>query len=411
MIQFKKTKLANGLTLIVHQDKSTPIVAFNLLYDVGSKHESANRTGFAHLFEHLMFEGSENIPSFDTPLQLIGAQNNAFTSTDVTNYYITTPKENLETAFWLESDRLNNLAFSEKSLRLQKNVVIEEFKQRYLNQPYGDMWLKLRPLVYKVHPYQWATIGKNTDHIEEATLDEVKAFFNKHYKPQNAILVVAGDVDFEAVLKLTEKWFGGINKPEELREELPLEPVQTERRTQTIKGNVPQNAIYMAFKMPSRREEDYVPVDLVSDVLSRGDSSRFYQKLIKGKQLFSEIDAYVSGEMERGLFVVAGKLSDGITFELAEAAIWEEINLICTELVSQEELEKSINKVESTLAFSEMEVLNKAMNLAFAELHSDASLVNEEINQYLKATVQDIQKAAQHYLRPEKASVLFYEKA
>lgn len=411
MIEFEKTKLANGLTLIVHQDKSTPIVAFNLLYDVGSKHESANRTGFAHLFEHLMFEGSENIPSFDTPLQLIGAQNNAFTSTDVTNYYITVPKENLETAFWLESDRLNNLAFSEESLRLQKNVVIEEFKQRYLNQPYGDMWLKLRPLAYQVHPYQWATIGKNTDHIEEATLDEVKAFFNKHYKPQNAILVVAGDVEFESVVKLTEKWFGGINKPDEPRAKLPLEPVQTERRTQTIKGNVPQNAIYMAFKMPSRREEDYVAVDLVSDVLSRGDSSRFYQKLIKGKQLFSEIDAYVSGEMERGLFVVAGKLRDGISFKEAEAAIWEEINLICNELVSQEELEKSVNKVESTLAFSEMEVLNKAMNLAFAELHSDASLVNEEINQYLKATVQDIQKAAQDYLRPEKASVLFYEKA
>lgn len=411
MIHFEKTKLANGLTLIVHQDKSTPIVAFNLLYDVGSKHESAHRTGFAHLFEHLMFEGSENIPSFDTPLQLIGAQNNAFTSTDVTNYYITVPKENLETAFWLESDRLNNLAFSEESLRLQKNVVIEEFKQRYLNQPYGDMWLNLRPLAYKVHPYQWATIGKSTDHIEEATLEEVKAFFYKHYKPQHAILVVAGDVEYDSVLKLTEKWFGGIEKPDETREELPLEPIQEERRTKTITGNVPQNAIYMAFKMPSRREKDYVAVDLVSDVLSRGDSSRFYQKLIKGKQLFSEIDAYVSGEMERGLFVIAGKLRDGITFEQAELAIWEEINLITNDLVSQEELEKSVNKVESTLAFSEMEVLNKAMNLAFAELHSDASLVNEEINQYLKATVHDIKKAAKQYLSPEKASVLFYEKA
>jgi zinc protease len=411
MIQFEKTTLANGLTLIVHQDKSTPIVAFNLLYDVGSKHESSERTGFAHLFEHLMFEGSENIPSFDTPLQMIGAQNNAFTSTDVTNYYITVPKDNLETAFWLESDRLNNLAFSEESLRLQKNVVIEEFKQRYLNQPYGDMWLKLRPLAYKKHPYQWATIGKNTTHIEEASLDEVKAFFNKHYKPQNAILVVAGDVEFDEILKLTEKWFGGINKPSEIRAELPVEPIQTARREETVKGNVPQNAIYMAFKIPSRREADYVPVDLVSDVLSRGDSSRFYQKLIKGKQLFSEVDAYVSGEMERGLFVIAGKLRDEITFEQAESAIWEEIDLMCNELASQEELEKSVNKVESTLAFSEMEVLNKAMNLAFAELQSDASLVNTEIDQYLNATVEHIQNAAKQYLSREKASVLFYEKA
>jgi zinc protease len=411
MISFKKTKLSNGLTLIVHQDKSTPIAAFNLLYDVGSKHETEDLTGFAHLFEHLMFEGSENIPSFDKPLQMIGAQNNAFTSTDVTNYYITVPKDNIETAFWLESDRLNNLAFSEKSLALQKNVVIEEFKQRYLNQPYGDIWLKLRPLAYKTHPYRWATIGKNIQQIEDATLDQVKAFFNKHYVPENAILVVAGDIEYDQILSLTEKWFGGITKPDSPRLPIPREAIQQSRREERCSADVPQDAIYMAFQMPSRGEENYVPVDLVSDVLSRGDSSRFYKNLIKGKQLFSELDAFVTGEMEQGLFVVAGKLSDNVTFEEAEKAIWNEINQLKENLVSTEELQKVINKVESTLAFSEMEVLNKAMNLAFAELLGDANLVNEEINNYLAVTPFDIQSVTQQYLGENQVSVLFYEKA
>ncbi|MFT6845076.1 MAG: zinc protease [Flavobacteriales bacterium] len=411
MISFKKTKLSNGLTLIVHQDKSTPIAAFNLLYDVGSKHETEDLTGFAHLFEHLMFEGSENIPSFDKPLQMIGAQNNAFTSTDVTNYYITVPKDNIETAFWLESDRLNNLAFSEKSLALQKNVVIEEFKQRYLNQPYGDIWLKLRPLAYKTHPYRWATIGKNIQQIEDATLDQVKAFFNKHYVPENAILVVAGDIEYDQILSLTEKWFGGITKPDSPRLPIPREAIQQSRREERCSADVPQDAIYMAFQMPSRGEENYVPVDLVSDVLSRGDSSRFYKNLIKGKQLFSELDAFVTGEMEQGLFVVAGKLSDNVTFEEAEKAIWNEINQLKENLVSTEELQKVINKVESTLAFSEMEVLNKAMNLAFAELLGDANLVNEEINNYLAVTPSDIQSVTQQYLGENQVSVLFYEKA
>jgi zinc protease len=411
MISFKKTKLSNGLTLIVHQDKSTPIAAFNLLYDVGSKHETEDLTGFAHLFEHLMFEGSENIPSFDKPLQMIGAQNNAFTSTDVTNYYITVPKDNIETAFWLESDRLNNLAFSEKSLALQKNVVIEEFKQRYLNQPYGDIWLKLRPLAYKTHPYRWATIGKNIQQIEDAMLDQVKAFFNKHYVPENAILVVAGDIEYDQILSLTEKWFGGITKPDSPRLPIPREAIQQSRREERCSADVPQDAIYMAFQMPSRGEENYVPVDLVSDVLSRGDSSRFYKNLIKGKQLFSELDAFVTGEMEQGLFVVAGKLSDNVTFEEAEKAIWNEINQLKENLVSTEELQKVINKVESTLAFSEMEVLNKAMNLAFAELLGDANLVNEEINNYLAVTPFDIQSVTQQYLGENQVSVLFYEKA
>lgn len=410
MISFKKTKLSNGLTLIVHQDKSTPIVAFNLLYDVGSKHETENLTGFAHLFEHLMFEGSENIPAFDEPLQLIGAQNNAFTSTDVTNYYITVPKENLESAFWLESDRLHQLAFSEESLKLQKNVVIEEFKQRYLNQPYGDVWLKLRPLAYQVHPYQWATIGKSIKHIEDATLDQVKAFFETHYKPQHGILVVAGDVDYDEVLALTEKWFGGIVKPNIDRPAFPIEPKQTARREEKCIADVPQNAIYMAFHIPGRRDDDYVPVDLVSDVLSRGDSSRFYKNLIKGQQLFSELDAYVTGEMEQGLFVIAGKLQDGVSFEDAEAAIWIELNALKNNEIAADELQKVINKVESTLAFSEMEVLNKAMNLAFAELQSDANLVNEEINKYTATTPANISDMVGKYLGENQVSVLLYEK-
>src|ERR1700741_543424 len=325
MIKFEKFKLDNGLTVIVHQDKSTPMACLNILYDVGARDEDENKTGFAHLFEHLMFGGSVNIPNYDEPLQLVGGENNAFTTNDITNYYCTVPANNLETAFWLESDRMLSLAFTDKSLEVQRSVVIEEFKQRYLNQPYGDVWLLLRPLVYKVHPYKWATIGKEISHIEQATMQDVKSFFKAHYNPSNAIMVVAGNVELDNVKALCEKWFEPIAAGEKPKRDLPVEPEQTEYRSLTVERDVPINSIYRAYRMCSRKDPEYHTIDLISDILSRGNSSRMYKTLVKDKQLFSDLNVYVMGDFDKGLFVISGKVNDGISIEAAEAGIDAEI--------------------------------------------------------------------------------------
>jgi predicted Zn-dependent peptidase len=384
------------------------MVAMNILYDVGAKDESPHQTGFAHLFEHLMFGGSVNIPSYDEPLQRVGGENNAFTSNDITNYYITLPSVNLETAFWLESDRMLSLAFSEKSLEVQRNVVCEEFKQRYLNQPYGDVWLKLRPMAYKQHPYQWATIGKSLDHIENANIDDVKAFFARHYNPSNAIMVVGGDVKVDEIKRLAEKWFGNIPSGEKLPRLLPIEDDQIEERKETVQANVPLNAIYKVFHMPARTEAGYYAADLVSDILSRGNSSRLFRNLLKDRKLFSDINAYLTGSLDAGLFVVEGKPLPGVSMELAEAAIWEELNRISTELVPEDELTKVKNKMESTMVFSEMSLLDKAMNLAYFELLGDAEQLNVETQKYLNVSAEDIRNQAKHIFRKENSSTLYY---
>ena len=370
--------------------------------------KTRNKTGFAHLFEHLMFGGSENIPVYDEPLQRVGGENNAFTSNDITNYYITLPATNLETAFWLESDRMLNLAFSEKSLDVQRNVVSEEFKQRYLNQPYGDVWLRLRPLVYKTHPYRWATIGKELSHIENAHIEDVKAFFKKHYNPQNAILVVGGDIDFEEVKQLTEKWFGPIPSGEKYTRNLPHELEQTEERRETVTSKVPLNSIYMAFHAPGRTENDSYAAEMISDILSRGNSSRLYQQLLKKKELFSSINAYLSGSLDKGMLVIEGKPLENISIETAEAAIWEELERLKTELVPDGELTKVKNKIESTMIFAEMSLLEKAMNLAYFELMGDAADLNNETEKHLAVTAQQIQTLAQQIFRKENLSTLVY---
>jgi len=408
MIEFDKFVLDNGLRVLVHQDKSTPIAAFNILYDVGAKDESPEQTGFAHLFEHLMFGGSVNIPSFDTPLQEAGGQNNAFTSNDITNYYSTLPVANLETAFWLDSDRLLSLAFTDKSLEVQRSVVIEEFKQRYLNQPYGDVWLLLRPLAYQKHPYRWATIGKEIKHIEDAVMDDVKAFFHKHYGPQNAILCVAGDVDVEEIKSLTEKYFGDIPKRDKYVRSLEKEPEQKEYRELVVERDVPANAIYKAYHMCSRLDPDYYAVDLISDILSRGDSSRLYNALVKEKGLFTEIGAFVMGSHDNGLFVVTGKTAENVDVREADLAIEIELQKLVDELVSEEELQKVKNKFESSKLFGEMSALNKAMNLCFFELFGDAELVNSEFDKYSKVSPADIKKVATNMLRKTNCSNLFY---
>jgi predicted Zn-dependent peptidase len=408
MINFEKFTLDNGLKIIVHKDTSTPLVAFNVLYDVGAKDEQPDKTGFAHLFEHLMFGGSVNIPRYDEPLQKAGGENNAFTSNDLTNYYLILPKQNLETAFWLESDRMLSLAFSPKSLDVQKNVVIEEFKQVFLNQPYGDVWLLLRPLAYKVHPYQWSTIGKDISHIENARMEDVKAFYKKFYNPNNAILSVAGDVDIEKIKKLANKWFAPIKKDKKSLRKLPIEPEQKSPEKLTVKRNVPFNSIYKVFHTYSRRDKEFHTVDLLSDILSNGNSSRLQQELVKKQKLFSEINAFLTGEIENGLFVISGKLIKGISMQKAEEAINTELAKIKKDIIKKNELQKVKNKIESTLVFSEMNVLNKAMNLAFAELLGDASLINKEIEKYSVVTKEQINEQANFIFRENNCSTLYY---
>lgn len=408
MIQFEKFKLRNNLTVIVHQDKSTPLACVNLLYDVGARDEDENKTGFAHLFEHLMFGGSINIPNYDEPLQMVGGENNAFTTNDITNYYCTVPSENLETAFWLESDRMVSLAFTDKSLEVQRSVVIEEFKQRYLNQPYGDVWLLLRPLAYKVHPYKWATIGKEISHIEEARMEDVKSFFNKYYNPGNAILVVAGDVETNQVKELAEKWFGPISEGIKPVRNLPVEPKQTEPRKLTVERDVPASSIYKVYHMCSRKDDAYHTIDILSDILSRGNSSRLYKSLIKDKQLFSEINAYVMGDFDKGLFVISGKIPDRVKMEDAEKGIFDEIEKIKNQLVDNDELQKCKNKIESSVTFSETDVLTKATNLAISELLGDASLINQEIEKYSQVTLEKIKEQANLVLDENNCSTLYY---
>lgn len=410
MIKFDRFELENGLKVIVHQDKSTPIVALNILYDVGARDENEDKTGFAHLFEHLMFGGSINIPNFDEPLQRVGGTNNAFTSNDITNYYITLPKDNLETAFWLESDRMLSLAFTEKSLEIQRNVVIEEFKQNYLNQPYGDVWLLLRPLAYKKHPYKWPTIGKEISHIENASMDDVKKFFFQHYIPNNAILVVAGNVKTEEIKLLSNKWFGEIPTGNKTKRSLPIEDKQTEERRLEVKRDVPANALYKAYKMCEKSDKDFHATDLLSDILSLGTSSRFHTSLIKEQKLFSEISAYVMGSFDEGLFVISGKLLDDISYKNAELAIEEELNKIKNNLIEDTELQKVKNKIESTHQFSETNVLNKAMNLAFAELLGDANDINKEVEKYNAVTADDIHRIANQILNTSNCSTLVYAK-
>ena len=408
MIEFDRFTLENGLRVIVHHDASTPIVAMNIIYNVGSRDEHPDRTGFAHLFEHLMFGGSKNIPRYDEPLERVGGENNAFTNNDFTNYYLTVPGHNLETAFWLESDRMLDLAFSTKSFDVQRDVVVEEFRQNYLNQPYGDAWLLLRPLAYKVHPYQWATIGKDPAHIEQAGMHEVKEFYKQYYNPCNAILVIAGNVTTDHIRQLSEKWLGPITNGSNYNRNLPVEPAQTEARSLTVHRDVPYDAIYKAWHMGGRSEQSFYASDLVSDILSAGQSGRLNQQLVKNLRLFSDISAFISGDIDAGLFVITGKLMKGVSLEDAEKALQHEIDNICRQGVEESELQKVKNRVEAIIEFSEMRVLDKAMNLAYYELLGDANLANSLIDRYTEVTVNEILAAARQIFRPENCSTLHY---
>ena len=409
MIQFSRHILDNGLTVICHTDKSTPFVSVNVLYKVGSHNEQADKTGFAHLFEHLMFGGSTHIEDYDKHVQLAGGESNAYTTNDLTNYYITIPASNIETALWLESDRMLSLDFSERSLEVQRGVVMEEFKQRCLNQPYGDVGHLLRPLAYQKHPYQWPTIGKDLSHVANATLEEVKAFFFRFYAPNNAILAVTGNISFEEAVELTEKWFGSVPRREVPVRNLPQEPEQTEERRLTVERNVPLDSLFMAYHMCDHRHPDYYVFDILSDVLSNGRSSRLNQHLVQEKQLFSSIDAYISGSVDAGLFHIAGKPSAGVSLERAEAAVRDELDRLQQELVDGQELEKVKNKFESTQIFGNINYLNVATNLAWFELLGKAEDLEKEVERYRSVTAMQLREVAQSAFRKENGVVLYYK--
>ena len=409
MIQVNRYTLANGLRIVHNEDDSTQMVALNLLYDVGARDEDPSHTGFAHLFEHLMFGGSLHIPDYDTPVQNAGGENNAWTNNDITNYYITLPHQNVETGFWLESDRMLSLDFSPKSLEVQHQVVIEEFKQRNLNQPYGDASHLLRELAYESHPYRWPTIGKEIAHIAQATLEEVKDFFYRFYAPNNAILAVTGHISFEETVRLAKKWFGPIPARNISPRQLPAEKPQTAVRRKTVERKVPVDAIYMAFHMSNRMHPDYYVYDMITDILSNGRSSRFIQSLVQEQKLFTSIDAYISGSLDEGLLHVTGKPVEGVSLEQAEEAIWKELEKMKTVPVSEQELEKVKNRYESEQIFNNINYLNVATNLAFFELTGKAEDINEEVGKYRAVTAEQIQATSARCFVPENCSILYYK--
>ncbi len=408
--------LANGLRIVHHEDTTTQMVAVNLLYNVGARNEDAEHTGYAHLLEHLMFEGSVNIPNYDIHVQLAGGENNAWTNNDLTNYYITIPKSNVETAFWLESDRMLGLALTEQSVKVQKEVVIEEFKQQHLNRPYGDVQHLIRALAYKVHPYRWPTIGITPQHIEQATRDSIMQFYHRYYTPGNAILSVVGNISFDEVVQMAEKWFGTIeNKamPSSTSRYIhsPLmEPEQKRMRRKTVYRHVPSDMLIMAFHMSDRYQQEYHVCDLITDILSAGQSSRLIQRLINTRKLFTSLDAYIQGSLDAGLLYIMGRLSDGVTFEEAEQAVWHELDTLKRVAVPDEELNKVRNRSESERTFNNISYLNRAINLAQLELIGQDPTLEDELTRYCSVTAEDIKHTSRKIFTKKNCSVLYYKK-
>jgi zinc protease len=411
VIDFYKFTLPNGLRVVIHEDFSTPFVATNMLYDVGARDESPDRTGLAHLFEHLMFEGTHEVKDFDEPIQRAGGENNAFTNSDTTNFYNVLPAKNLETALWLESNRMFDLNLNQEALELQKKVVIEEFYETCLNQPFGDAWHHLSALAYKVHPYRWPTIGRTPEHIAQFTLKEVKAFYDKYYYPGNAILSICGPITVSKAEKLVQKWFGCLPKCKWDAKCHPSEPVQRSKVIQAECGKTPVDALFMAFKVPKRIDTEYYTADVLSDILASGDSSRLYSKLLKEKKLFNAIDAYVTGNIDPGLLVIEGKPAKGVALETAEKAIWNILDELKVQKLTNRELEKVKNKISTHLSLSELSAVNKAINLGFYELLGNASIINLEYDFYNEVSPERVQNAAIELLEEASCSVLQYKSA
>jgi zinc protease len=406
MINQHKFTLKNGLRVVFHQDKTTPMAVVNTLYDVGARDENSELTGLAHFFEHLMFSGSKNVAHFDQALQKVGGQSNAFTSNDITNYYINLPKNQIETALWVESDRMTQLALTEKNLETQRQVVIEEFKQRYLNQPYGDTWLEFRPLVFEKHPYQWATIGKSLEHIEQVTSNDALAFYQRFYHPNNAILCIAGNFENEEIEDLVQAWYGDLPQGAKSERNLPVEPKQLAYRRKEIERDVPACAFYFAFKMEGRNSAQYPIADLISDILGRGKSSLLYQRYFNDKQWVSEISAFILGSLDPGLLVIAGKLHDENTLDEMEADLFAFLEDLKNQGVAQRDLEKVRNKFLTSKMFEELSLYSRAMNLAYFELLGDAHLINQEIAAYQQIDTTQISNTMQDILQKNQCSAL-----
>ncbi len=408
MIHFDRHILSNGLTVLSHHDPNTPMATVNMLYRVGSRNEETDKTGFAHLFEHLMFAGSAHAPSFDEPLERAGGENNAFTNNDITNYYEVLPVENIETALFLESDRMQALNINENALEVQRKVVMEEFKENYLNQPYGDTWHLLGKLAYKKHPYQWPTIGKKLSHIASATLQDVQSFFDRNYTVNNAILSIAGNLKPDQVFKLAEKWFGKI--PAKSLEEnfFPIEPIQRKERIKEVFADVPLDAIYMAFHMGNRNSLSYNFADILTDILSGGKSSRLYQNLVQKKHIFNEIDAYVTGYLDPGLLIIDGKPAQGVDIHEAIHAVRIELNKLMTDKVGNHELQKIKNQIEADHEFEEIGQMNRAFSLAYFEMLGGVELMEKEKEHYRMATSSMIRDEARQIFRPINTSILMY---
>ena len=409
MIPYRRKTLPNGLTVAVNRDRASKLAAVNVLYRVGARDEDPSRTGFAHLFEHLMFRGTREIPNFDLPVQMASGDNNAFTNNDYTDFYITLPKDNLETALWLESDRMQGLDITPEKLGTEKRVVVEEFRQRYLNQPYGDQTMLLRALAYKVHPYRWAAIGLSPDHVARATLADVEAFYRTHYRPSNAVLSISADMDEERMFDLAAKWFAPLADRPAAPRALPQEPPQTAPRREEVERDVPATTVTVACHMGPRTGEDFYVADLVSDLLAGGDSGRLYMHLVKERGLLASVNAYITGDVDPGLFVLTGQLLPDTTPEQAEEALRGEILALQRGEVSDRELEKVKNKFEANTLFGELNVMNKAMNLGFYEMLGDLELINREVDCYRAVTRERIADFCRRVLRPENSSTLLYK--
>lgn len=409
-MKIHKQLLPNGLRLVHHEDAGTQMVALNVVYDVGARDEHPDHTGFAHLFEHLMFGGSLHIPDYDTPLQQAGGENNAWTNNDLTNYYLTVPRCNVETGFWLESDRMLGLAFSPESLEVQRGVVMEEFKQRCLNHPYGDVGHLMRSLAYQVHPYRWPTIGRKLEHIQQATLEEVRSFFYRYYAPNNAILSVTGAISWEETLRLTDKWFGSIPRRNVPDRQLPVEPLQQEERRLTVHRPVPLDGLFMAFPMCSRSEADYYAYDILSDILSNGRSSRLNRRLVQEERIFSTIDAYISGSRDAGLLHISGKPVSGVSLQQAEEAVWRELERLTREPIEEDELEKVKNKFEATQIFGNIHYLQVATNLGWFALCGEPEDIDLEVPRYRAVSSEQLWQVACRTFRHKRCSTLYYLK-
>ena len=408
MIKYQQKRLANGLTILVNRDSASKLAAVNILYCVGARNEAEDKTGFAHLFEHLMFRGTHRVPDFDVPVQMACGENNAYTNNDYTDFYITLPKENLSTALWLESDRMRNLNISEEACRTEKQVVIEEFKQRYLNQPYGDEQLLLRDLAYKRHPYRWATIGISPEHIERATLDDVRAFYDMHYRPSRAILSISADMPEEKMIRLAEEYFADIEDSGVEIAPIEQEPEQTEARRLEVEREVPATDITIAFHMGDRMSRDFFLGDLTSDLLSGGESSRMVNRLIKQRGLFTSVNAYITGSIDAGLFVIKGRLMPETSEQEAETALWEELRDLMTGEISDYELEKVKNKFEANMLMGEINVMNKAMNLGFYAMTGDITLINREAEIYRSLSRDEVHDFARRIFVEKNSSTLIY---